>query len=166
MEKKKKIKEERGGGGQTKYPLLHANHQVLLLNQITMNKILFFQKKVRIISKAKVSRWELPEDMAILSASFLISLTVTGRTLVYSSTDFGAYPANESNQNLVKDISGVSFRLIVPFVFFLILTFVLQRVTLKQFLLVPTLPCSQPTKFGLVIHSTFWDVHCSPVHPE
>ena len=74
----------------------------------------------------------------IISASSLMYLAVTRRSLVNSSSaDFGAYSANQCNQNQVNDIFGVSFHLIVLFVFFLILTFVLQRVTLKQFLLVP-----------------------------
>ena len=135
MEKKKKIKEEEGGNKKISPSPCQSSSSSSESDNKEEDSVA--QKKVRILSKAKVSRWELPEDMTIRSAFSLISLTVAGRSLVYSSTDFGAYSANQSNQNLVKDISGVSLRLIVPFVFFLILTFVLQIITLKRFLLAP-----------------------------
>ena len=135
MEKKKKIKEEEGGNKKISPSPCQSSSSSSESDNKEEDSVA--QKKVRILSKAKVSRWELPEDMTIRSAFSLISLTVTGRSLVYSSTDLGAYSANQSNQNLVKDISGVSLGLIVPFVFFLILTFVLQIITLKRFLLAP-----------------------------
>ena len=66
-----------------------------------------------------------------------------------SAADFGVYSVDQCNQNQVKGIFGVSFLLIALFVFFLLLTFVLQRVTLSNnFCSFPNLPCSQPTKFG------------------
>ena len=92
-----------------------------------------------------------------------------------SSADFWVYSVDQCNQNQVKGIFGVSFLLIVLFVFFLILTFVLQRVTLKQFLLVPQSPLqsadeiwlsnvkhflgrSLPTKVPRVIFNTFLEL--------
>ena len=76
-------------------------------------------------------------------------LTASRQSLVnLFSAGLATYSANQGNQNQVKDIFGISFRLIVLFVFFLILTFVLQKVTLKHICSLPTFPCIQPTKFG------------------
>ena len=69
-------------------------------------------------------------NFKIISASSLICLAVTRQGLLNSSSaDFGAFSTNQFNQNQVKYIFGVSFRLIVLCVFFLVLTFQLQRVT-------------------------------------
>ena len=93
-----------------------------------------------------------------------MSIAVTQRSLVNSSwADLREFSTNQCNQNQVKDIFGVSFRLIVLFAFFLIFAFELHWVTFPLF---PNLPCNQTTKFGSVNLSTFWGVFWQRVHEQ